>query len=78
MEENHFRTCLEEIVLAIQSNVQRVIFQHNIHKGNIKYALAMVNYYQGRIDQANQDYIISTALYDNAIAQTNIGVMGRE
>ena len=73
IEENHFRTNLEEMVLAIQSVMHGIKFQYDIFKGNLKYATAMVDYYRGRVDQVNQDYNISTALYEHAVYRNNIG-----
>ena len=71
-EENPFRTNLEEIVLAIQSTIQKVKFQYDVAVGNKRYAVSMINYYRGRVDQVNQDYNLITALYENAVAQNKI------
>ncbi len=71
--ENHFRTNLEEIVLAIQSVMQGIKFQYDVMKGNLKYAISMVDYYHGKTDQVFQDYNMITALYENAIYRNKIG-----
>ncbi len=70
--ENFFRIGLEEIVLNLQNLVNKTKFQYDLAVGNKRYAIQMIQYYQGRKDQVNYDFNFISALYENAIMKENL------
>ncbi len=73
IKENHFRTNLEEIVLAVQSIMHGIKFTYDVMKGNLEYAGVMVNYYHGRRDQVCQDSNMINNWYKKAVYRNKIG-----
>ncbi len=72
VEENYFRTGNEEVMLELQTIIQKAIFQYNLAVGNVRYALSRKEYYHGRMDQVLEINNYYKELYDNAVAKTMI------